>query len=92
MSTQNVEKILAQLYCDSDFRRQFLQEPETILAAADLNEHERVALRHIDRVGLEMAARSYQHKRQHQRAQRLTLLTRVAQWLSKAVRLASLGR
>jgi hypothetical protein len=58
-----LEIALARLYADTDSLSLYLREPETFFDSLALTEHDRVALRNIDRVGLRMAARSYTNKR-----------------------------
>jgi len=67
LSAQGLETALARLYTDPDFRDRFLQAPESALSDQDLSAGERDDLLALDRAGLVMAARSYQHKRQGRR-------------------------
>jgi hypothetical protein len=55
--------VLARLYTDAAYRDRFLEDPEAELRICELTPKERIDLSAIDRVGLLMASRSYQHKR-----------------------------
>jgi hypothetical protein len=55
------EAFLARLYTDDAFRAAFLADPRR--AAAALGPEEIAALERIDRLGLELAAASFAHKR-----------------------------
>jgi hypothetical protein len=59
-----LEKFLAMLYVDADARSRFLNAPREEAARAGLNPAQCDALVAIDRVGLEMAAHSFERKRQ----------------------------
>ncbi len=59
-----MEKFLAMLYVDADSRARFLKSPAEEAARAGLNPAQCEAMVKIDRVGLEMAARSFERKRQ----------------------------
>jgi len=61
--TSALEHFLAKLYVDGDARERFLAAPATEAARAGLSKEQCRALEKIDRVGLEMAARSFGHKR-----------------------------
>jgi hypothetical protein len=62
------ESFLARLYVDATARRRFLEDPSREAAAAGLTSDEFAAAVRIDRVGLELAAASFAHKRrQHNR-------------------------
>lgn len=63
MSSSRLEQFLAKIHVDSEARARFLKAPRAEAARAGLPEDECVALENIDRVGLEMAARSYARKR-----------------------------
>jgi hypothetical protein len=63
MSAQDLEAFPARLLVDRVARERFLVDPATEAARADLSESERTALRALDRVGLELAARSVRGKR-----------------------------
>ena len=64
MSSPQVETFLARLYSDAAFLNRFLACADQAMAEAALEDRERAAASNIDRVGLMMAARSYQAKRQ----------------------------
>ena len=70
MSTEKLEAFLARLYTDVAFRAAFLAAPRATAQTAGLDANDTDALAEIDREGLELAARSYDHKRS-QRAQKL---------------------
>ena len=57
------ETFLARLYTDIRLRDRFLAAPRDEAARQGLTPEECVALEGIDRTGLEMAARSFAHKR-----------------------------
>ena len=59
------EAFLARLYTDADERERFLANRRGVAEQAGLQPHECRALDAIDRVGLELAARSFARKRQH---------------------------
>jgi hypothetical protein len=63
VSSQAVERFLAKIYSDSDARARFLKDPRGEATRAGLLPAQCVALECIDRVGLEMAARSFDVKR-----------------------------
>jgi hypothetical protein len=63
VSAANLENLLARLYADAPFRRAFLSDPAGIARSHGLAEPEVEALCNIDRGGLELAARSFAHKR-----------------------------
>ena len=63
MSTPALERFLAKIYVDSEARARFLAAPHEETARAGLSSDECQALASIDRIGLEMAARSFAHKR-----------------------------
>jgi hypothetical protein len=63
VSAAAVETLLARLYADADFRREFLLDPRRVALAAGLDAVEAAAMQSIDRTGLEMAAESYRRKR-----------------------------
>ena len=66
MNDQKMEKFLAMLYVDAESRARFLSAPREEARRAGLNPAQCDALVAIDRVGLEMAARSFERKRQKQ--------------------------
>jgi hypothetical protein len=59
-----MERFLASLYVDAQLRARFLSAPREEARRAGLNPEQCEALVAIDRVGLEMAARSFERKRQ----------------------------
>lgn len=64
MNDPKLETFLATLYVDADARARFLESPREEAARAGLSETQCVALSAVDRVGLELAARSFERKRQ----------------------------
>jgi len=58
-----LEEFLASLYVDPIARARFLASPEAEASRAELSEEECLKLKDIDRTGLEMASRSFAHKR-----------------------------
>jgi hypothetical protein len=65
------EHFLARLYVDAKARKQFLADPRGEAAAAGLADDEIAAAVSIDRVGLELAAASFAHKRREGRRRHL---------------------
>lgn len=63
MSAAAVEKLLARLYTDASLRREFLGDPRRVAGEAGLEKTEIEAFEAIDRLGLELAAESYERKR-----------------------------
>jgi hypothetical protein len=61
------ESFLARLYVDGAARTRFLADPRAEAAAAGLADDEIAAAVRIDRVGLELAAAGFAHKRRRQR-------------------------
>jgi hypothetical protein len=57
------ETFLARLYTDAQLRARVLADPRGEAERAQLTVEECAALERIDRVGLEMSARSFAHKR-----------------------------
>ena len=71
MSSIALESFLARLYTDAAARARFNADPEGEAAQAGLSAAECAAMAHCDRVGLEMAAESFEHKRaQHGKKRR----------------------
>src|SRR5712692_4371475 len=66
-----LEQFLARIYVDREARARFLADPRAEAARAGLPEDQCRALEGIDRVGLEMAARSFARKRSPHRNDRL---------------------
>jgi hypothetical protein len=58
------EGFLARIYADAEARRLFLADPDGEATRAGLAPEEAEALAAIDRTGLELAARSYERKRE----------------------------
>jgi hypothetical protein len=67
VSAQAVEAILARLLTQPRTRAAFLADPAGWLAAADLTDAEREALQAMDPGDLELAAHSFEKKRQPRR-------------------------
>jgi hypothetical protein len=67
MSSAQLEAALARLYTDAAWREQFLAAPVATARAAGLSQDDAAALAAIDRVGLQMAAASFAHKRESRR-------------------------
>ena len=63
MNTPELERFLATLYVDDHARARFLDAPLDEARRAGLTEAQCRALESIDRIGLEMAARSFSAKR-----------------------------
>jgi hypothetical protein len=61
------ESFLARLYVDAKARARFLADPGREAAAAGLTDQEIAAAVRIDRVGLELASASFEHKRRRHR-------------------------
>lgn len=72
----SLEAYLARLYLDRDARSAFLADPHGAAREAGLNEVEAAALGRVDRVGLELTARSLAAK-QMQRTVRRSWLGRL---------------
>jgi len=70
MSHPRFEAFLATLYTDAEARQRFLADPRQTARLAGLDERDVEALAHIDRIGLELAARSFEAKRAAQRPRR----------------------
>ena len=65
MSTARFEAFLARIYVEAEARARFLADPHGEAMRAGLAEREVSAVEKIDRVGLELAGQSLQHKRPH---------------------------
>lgn len=63
MSSPALEAYLAVLYTDDAKRDAFLQAPQAQSVLHGLTPQEADAMAAIDRIGLQMAAASFQHKR-----------------------------
>jgi hypothetical protein len=77
MSSVALESFLAQLYTDATARGRFNADPEGEALRAGLSAAECQALTLFDRVGLEMAAESFGHKRARHRKPRVPFYRRV---------------
>jgi len=75
----SLETYLARLYLDADARRAFVSDPRGAAARAGLDERDVAALEQVDRVGLELAARSLRAKRAT-RPRRNWLARLLARW------------
>ena len=64
MNDQKMERFLASLYVDPETRARFLDAPHEEARRAGLTPAQCDALAAIDRVGLQMAAHSFERKRQ----------------------------
>jgi hypothetical protein len=64
MSARAFEAFLTRIYVDADERARFKANPRAEAQSAGLSEKECAELENIDWIGLEMAARSFAHKRQ----------------------------
>ncbi len=64
MNSPALERFLAKIYVDAEARVRFLAAPYDEAARAGLQEDQCRLLERIDRVGLEMAARSFGRKRE----------------------------
>jgi hypothetical protein len=67
VSTPKLEQFLARIYVDPNARARFLADPRAEATRVGLPEDQCLALESIDRIGLEMAARSYARKREHKK-------------------------
>jgi hypothetical protein len=76
MSSLAIETFLARLYTDGAARRRFTADPQGEAMRAGLSATECRALGECDRVGLEMAAESFGHKRAQHRKHRLPFYRR----------------
>jgi hypothetical protein len=63
MSASRLEAFLAQIYVDEEARVRFLADPNGEAMKAGLTLQETEALTRIDRVGLELMAKSLERKR-----------------------------
>jgi hypothetical protein len=62
-----LEAFLARLYTDPGLRRDFLARPVETAEAAGVDHLTAIELQRIDRDGLILAARSFEHKRKARR-------------------------
>jgi hypothetical protein len=67
---QACEDLLARLFTDAGFRARFRGDPQAVGRDVGLDATTLAALERIDWVGLELAARSYAHKRATHAARR----------------------
>ncbi len=63
-AAQACEDLLARLFTDAEFRSRFIEDPQAVGRELGLDDETVVTLAHCDWVGLELAARSYAHKRE----------------------------
>jgi hypothetical protein len=63
-SAQACEDLLARLFRDAEFRARFRADPQGVGREFGLEEAALATLRNADCVGLELASRSYTHKRE----------------------------
>jgi hypothetical protein len=63
-SAQACEDLLARLFTDAEFRARFRADPQGIGRELGLDEAALAALERTDWIGLDLAARSYSHKRE----------------------------
>jgi len=78
------EAFLARLYTDLECRTRFLEDPGAEAERAGLGADERAALLRVDRVGLQLAARSFESKRAAHARRRRGLLAAARGWLARA--------
>jgi hypothetical protein len=63
-SAQACEDLLARLFTDAEFRARFRQDPQRIGRELGLDDAAVATLARTDWIGLDLAARSYSHKRE----------------------------
>jgi hypothetical protein len=63
-SAQACEDLLARLFADAEFRARFKENPQAIGRELGVDEAALATLEHTDWIGLDLAARSYSHKRE----------------------------
>jgi hypothetical protein len=63
-SAQACEELLARLFTDAEFRARFRQDSQGVGRELGIDEAALASLGQTDWVGLELAARSYSHKRE----------------------------
>ena len=61
---QACEDLLARLFTDAELRARFRRDPQAVAREMNLDATTLASLTHTDWVGLELAARSYEHKRE----------------------------
>jgi len=74
MNSQLFETFLARIYVDAQARTEFLADPLGEALRAGLSLEEARALQNIDWVGLKLASRSFEKKRQQHARPKLRLL------------------
>jgi hypothetical protein len=84
MSTPALEQFLAGIYVDAEARARFLAAPYQEAKRAGLSDDQCRALEAIDRVGLEMAARSFSRKRAVKQSRKPSSLSRLRQAIAAA--------
>src|SRR6476659_7814191 len=73
-SAQACEDLLARLFTDAGLRARFKEDPQGVGREFGLDDVALASLAHADWAGLELAARSYAHKRdRYARSQRWTI-------------------
>ncbi len=82
MSSIALETFLARLYTDAAARARFMADPQGEAAQAGLSAAECAAMARCDRIGLEMAAESFGHKRDQHSKRRAPWWRRVLRKLS----------
>jgi hypothetical protein len=82
VSAQRLEAFLARIYTDPALEARFVADPEGEARRAGLDVEEAAALAGIDRVGLELACRSFARKRAARRP-RPGWLARATSWLRR---------
>lgn len=83
MNDTTLESYLAVLYTDAAARNSFLADPAIALRNAGLSDADVEYLVNIDRVGLQMAADSYAHKRANHRLPKRKLRELIDAWWKK---------
>jgi putative modified peptide len=63
-SAQACEDLLARLFTDAEFRARFRQDAQGVCRELGIDQTAMAGLAQIDWTGLELAARSYAHKRE----------------------------
>ncbi len=80
MNNTTLESYLAVLYTDAAARNSFLADPAIASRNAGLSDADVDSLVNIDRVGLQMAADSYAHKRANHRLPKKSLRELIEAW------------
>ncbi len=83
MNNTTLESYLAVLYTDAAARDSFLGGPAIVARNAGLSDADVEALVNIDRVGLQMAADSYAHKRANHRLPKKSLRESIEAWWAR---------